>query len=209
MKKKYLRKRLYPQQLPRDLQGGCRELKAHQVRFAPSASGHRVRRAQLSKELLSLILALSSRVECPKLQAAGPQSTLAWLHSWVSTLSSRPFLRSVWLRDLHVALQGQRRLAGSWAPQPQKSSKQRRQRRYVSSARPFYCTKTTKSQKYAGSGCGFKSIDTKNMRRNHNFNLLQSQKTDVFIALNLWKMKSMKSLVCSLDSMCFWDLVVM
>ena len=57
--------------------------------------------------------------------------------------------------------------------------KQRREGGCRSSARPLYSTKTTKSSKYAGSGCGFKSIDMKSMRRNHNFNFLQAQKTCV------------------------------
>ena len=30
------------------------------------------------------------------------------------------------------------------------------------------------------------------MRRNHNFNFLQAQKTDAFLALNLWKMKGVR-----------------
>lgn len=34
----------------------------------------------------------------------------------------------------------------------------------------------------------------KSMRRTHNFDLLQSQKTDIVVALNLWKMKGMRPL---------------
>lgn len=32
----------------------------------------------------------------------------------------------------------------------------------------------------------------KSMRRNHNFNFLHGQKTDAFLALNLWKMTGMR-----------------
>lgn len=62
-----------------------------------------------------------------------------------------------------------------------------------SSPRPLYSTETTESPKYAGSGCGLTSTDMKHMGRNHNFSFLQAQKTDAFLALNIWKTKSMRS----------------
>lgn len=135
-------------------------------------------------------------MDCPEVMGqVGAQSTLAIFLTVQLVLQTFPEVslsHSLTCGTIGATRTG-RLLAPCLHEAARRLHKLRREGVCGSSARPLYSTKITESPEYTGSGCEFKSTDMKSVRRNHNFNFLQAQKTRVFLTLDLRKMKGVRS----------------